>query len=224
MRLALFDLDNTLLAGDSDHLWGEFLVERGMVDRDGYKSANDRFYAQYRAGTLDIAEYTRFAVEPLVRIGAAQLEALRAEFVRERIEPIIAPAAPALLERHRIQGDTLVIITATNSFVTTPIAQLLDVDDLLATEPEQRDGRYTGRIAGTPCYQGGKCVRLEQWRAEQAERYTHVTFYSDSHNDIPLLSAVDRPIVVDPDPELAAEAARRGWPVISLRQPPPSLD
>lgn len=224
MRLALFDLDNTLLTGDSDHLWGEFLVARGRVDPTAYKQANDRFYAQYRAGTLDIADYTRFAVGPLVRIGAAELETLREEFVLTCIEPIIAPAAPALLERHRIQGDTLLIITATNSFVTAPIARLLDVDDLLATELEQVDGRYTGRIAGTPCYQAGKCRRLEEWRAQQSDRYTHLTFYSDSHNDIPLLSVVDRPIVVDPDPELHLEAARRGWPVISLRQAPPSFD
>lgn len=224
MRLALFDLDNTLLTGDSDHLWGEFLVARGRVDPTAYKQANDRFYAQYRAGTLDIADYTRFAVGPLVRIGAAELQALREEFVLTCIEPIIAPAAPALLERHRIQGDTLLIITATNSFVTAPIARLLDVDDLLATELEQVDGRYTGRIAGTPCYQAGKCRRLEEWRAQQSDRYTHLTFYSDSHNDIPLLSVVDRPIVVDPDPELRLEAGTRGWPVISLRQAPPSFD
>ncbi len=224
MRLALFDLDNTLLTGDSDHLWGEFLVARGRVDPTAYKQANDRFYAQYRAGTLDIADYTRFAVGPLVRIGAAELETLREEFVLTCIEPIIAPAAPALLERHRIQGDTLLIITATNSFVTAPIARLLDVDDLLATELEQVDGRYTGRIAGTPCYQAGKCRRLEEWRAQQSDRYTHLTFYSDSHNDIPLLSVVDRPIVVDPDPELRLEAGKRGWPVISLRQAPPSFD
>lgn len=223
MRLAIFDLDNTLLAGDSDHLWGEFLVERGLVEQPAFQQANDRFYAQYKAGTLDIAEYTRFAVEPLVRIGAERLATLRAEFVESHIEPIIAPAAPALLERHRIQGDTLLIITATNSFVTEPIAKLLDVDDLLATNPEKVDGRYTGRIAGIPCYQAGKVKRLEQWRAEQSERYSHLTFYSDSHNDLPLLRTVDRPIVVDPDPQLRDEATARGWPVISLREAPPTF-
>lgn len=223
MRLAIFDLDNTLLAGDSDHLWGEFLVERGLVEQPAFQQANDRFYAQYKAGTLDIAEYTRFAVEPLIRIGAERLTALRAEFIESHIEPIIAPAAPALLERHRIQGDTLLIITATNSFVTDPIAKLLDVDDLLATDPEKIEGRYTGRIAGIPCYQAGKVQRLEQWRAEQSERYSHLTFYSDSHNDLPLLRSVDRPIVVDPDPQLRDEAAARGWPVISLREAPPTF-
>lgn len=223
MRLAIFDLDNTLLAGDSDHQWGEFLVERGLVEQPAFQQANDRFYAQYKAGTLDIAEYTRFVVQPLIRIGTDALPTLRAEFVRSRIEPMIAPAAPALLERHRIQGDTLLIITATNSFITEPIARLLDVDDLLATDPEQVDGRYTGRIAGIPCFQDGKVRRLEQWRAAQTERYSHLTFYSDSHNDLPLLQAVDRPIVVDPDPQLRGEAAARGWPIISLREAPPTF-
>lgn len=224
MRLAIFDLDNTLLAGDSDHLWGDFLVNRGLVDSQTYKQTNDQFYAQYQAAKLDIAEYTRFASEPLRRIAPDTLKELRAEFVRTCIEPIVAPAAPALLERHRVQGDTVLIITATNSFVTQPIAELLDVDDLLATDLEQLDGKYTGRIVGTPCYQEGKVLRLEKWRSEQSERYTHLTFYSDSRNDLPLLRKVDRPVAVDPDAELRAEAQRCGWPVISLRDPLPSID
>ena len=223
MRLALFDLDHTLLAGDSDHLWGEFLVEQNLVDRESYARENDRFYESYKAGTLDIAAYTRFAVEPLIRLGAERLAPLRQHFIETRIEPIIAPAAPALLERHRIQGDTLVIITATNSFITEPIARLLDVDDLLATEPEQLNGRYTGRIAGAACYREGKLERLQQWRDAQSEKYSHVTFYSDSHNDLPLLRAVDQPVAVDPDPELLAEAQQRGWLVITLREPLPSI-
>ena len=223
MRLALFDLDHTLLTGDSDHLWGEYMIDHGLVERARHKRQNDQFYEDYKAGTLDVAAYTRFALEPLVRHGADKLLPLRERFVAEVIEPIIAPAAPALLERHRIQGDTLLIITATNRFITEPIARLLDVDGLLATDPEVVDGRYTGAIAGIACYQDGKRRRLEQWLAQQDERYEHLTFYSDSHNDLPLLRHVQHPVAVDPDDQLRAEAAQRGWPVISLREPLPSL-
>jgi HAD superfamily hydrolase (TIGR01490 family) len=223
MRLALFDLDHTLIAGDSDHLWGEFMIEHGLVERDGHQRRNDRFYEDYKAGTLDIAAYTRFALEPLVRLGPARLLPLREHFVTTVIDPIVAPAAPALLERHRIGGDELLIITATNRFVAEPIAQLLGVPELLATDPEQVDGRYTGAIAGIPCYREGKVRRLEQWLARQDERYEHVTFYSDSHNDLPLLRHVQRPVAVDPDAELRATAQRHGWPIITLREALPSL-
>ncbi len=223
MRLAIFDLDHTLLTGDSDHLWGEFMIEQGLVERDHHKRNNDKFYADYKAGTLDIAAYTRFALEPLVRLGAEKLLPLRARFVERVIDPIVAPSAPALLERHRLQGDELLIITATNRFVSEPIAQLLGVDELLATDPEQVNGRYTGAIAGVPCYREGKVRRFEQWLAERGERNEGVTFYSDSHNDLPLLRHVQRPIAVDPDDALRAEAVRLGWPVISLREPPLSL-
>jgi len=222
-QLAIFDLDHTLLAGDSDHLWGEFMIEQGLVERAPYKRQNDRFYADYKAGTLDIAAYMRFALEPLVRLGAGPLLPLRARFVADVIDPLVAPAAPALLERHRIQGDELLIITATNRFITEPIAQLLGVDELLATDPERVDGRYTGGIEGVPCYREGKVRRFEQWLHERGERFDTVTFYSDSHNDLPLLRHVQRPVAVDPDDELRAEAQRRGWPVISLREPPLSL-
>jgi HAD superfamily hydrolase (TIGR01490 family) len=223
MRLAIFDLDHTLLAGDSDHLWGEYMIEQGLVERDAHKRQNDQFYADYKAGTLDIAAYMRFALEPLVRLGPERLLPLRERFVERVIDPIIAPAAPALLERHRIQGDVLLIITATNRFVTEPIAQLLDVDELLATDPEQVEGRYTGAIAGIPCYREGKVRRLEQWLARQGERCEHITFYSDSHNDLPLLRHVQAPFAVDPDDTLRAEAQRQGWTIISLREPPATL-
>ncbi len=218
MRLAIFDLDHTLLAGDSDHLWGEFMIEQGLVDREQHQRQNDRFYEDYKAGRLDIAAYTAFALDPLVRLGEAKLLPLREQFIATRIDPIIAPAAPALLERHRIQGDALLIITATNRFVTEPIAQLLGVDDLLATDPEYVNGRYTGHITGTPCYREGKVTRLEEWLSLQDEKFSEVTFYSDSHNDLPLLLRVDRAIAVDPDETLKAEAAKRGWPVITLRE------
>jgi HAD superfamily hydrolase (TIGR01490 family) len=223
MRLAIFDLDHTLLTGDSDHLWGDYMIGHRLVEREHHKRQNDQFYEDYKAGTLDIAAYTRFALEPLIRLGAGALLPLRERFIREVIEPIIAPAAPALLERHRIQGDTLLIITATNRFITEPIAELLGVDELLATDPEVVDGRYTGGIAGIPTYREGKVARLEQWRAAQAERYTHVTFYSDSHNDLPLLRRADQPVAVDPDATLRAEAVRQQWPIISLREPLPTI-
>ncbi|HUR39636.1 MAG TPA: HAD family hydrolase [Verrucomicrobiae bacterium] len=219
MRLALFDLDNTLLAGDSDHLWGEYMIHAGLVDAQVYKRENDRFYGDYKAGKLDIAAYTRFALEPLVRLGTQALLPLRERFIAEVIEPIVAPAAPALLERHRIQGDELVIITATNRFVTEPIAALLGIEHLLATDPEVLAGRYTGAITGVPCYKDGKVERLALWRAAQADRYEHVTFYSDSLNDLPLLRQVDQPVAVDPDDTLRAEAQRLGWPIITLREP-----
>ncbi len=223
MRLAIFDLDHTLLAGDSDHMWGEFLITQGLVDRESYGRENDRFYETYKAGALDIAAYTRFALEPLIRHGVEKLLPLRDVFIKTWIEPIIAPAAPALLERHRIQGDTLLIITATNSFITTPIAELLGVDALLATDPAVVNGRYNGEIAGTPCYREGKQVRLREWLAEQGESYSHITFYSDSHNDLPLLREVHQPVAVDPDDQLREEAGRRGWLIISLREPQPTI-
>lgn len=220
MRLAIFDLDNTLLAGDSDYLWGRFLVERGCVDSEQYDRQNRLFYDQYLAGTLDIHEFHRFSLAPLAAHPLPQLHAWREQFVREKIEPIVAPLAPALLEKHRAGGDRLLIMTATNRFVTEPIAKLLGVDVLIATDPEFIDGRYTGRIAGTPNFREGKVTRLEQWMREQAIAEADVTFYSDSHNDLPLLLRANEAIAVDPDDRLRAEAQRLGWPVISLRGEP----
>lgn len=220
MRLAIFDLDNTLLAGDSDFLWGRHLVEQGCVDGEQYDRQNRAFYEQYLAGTLDIHEFHRFSLAPLAAHPLPQLLAWRAQFVREKIEPIVAPLAPALLEKHRALGDTLLIMTATNHFVTEPIARLLDVDVLIATDPELVDGRYTGRIAGTPNFREGKVTRLEQWMREQGITTADINFYSDSHNDLPLLLRADRPVAVDPDDRLREEAQRRGWPVISLRGAP----
>jgi HAD superfamily hydrolase (TIGR01490 family) len=221
MRLALFDLDNTLLAGDSDHAWGRFLAEVGAVDAETYTRANDAFYAQYLAGTLDIYEFCRFVFQPLVAHPLPRLERWRGEFLRERIRPMIAPGAAELLARHRATGDTLLIITATNSFVTRPIADMLGVEHLIATEPEFRDGRYTGELAATPCFQEGKIERLRDWlgeRGEPEQTMARACFYSDSRNDIPLLEAVGEPVAVDADPALAAHARERGWPHISLRE------
>lgn len=218
LAVALFDLDNTLLAGDSDYEWGCFLADQGVVDREQYLAANRHFYQQYQAGTLDIQEFLAFQLHPLTQHDAATLQRLRAAFVEERIRPIVLPAARELVERHRAQGDVPVIITATNRFITEPVAALLGVEHLLATEPEYTDGRYTGRVAGTPCFQGGKVERLQAWLDAQGLDWPGSWFYSDSHNDLPLLERVDHPVAVDPDPVLARRAWDRCWPVISLRE------
>ncbi|HEX4895158.1 MAG TPA: HAD family hydrolase [Solimonas sp.] len=220
MRLAIFDLDNTLLAGDSDHLWGQYLVRHGVVDPEVYARENDRFYREYQAGTLDIHEYAAFSLQPLVRHGVEGLLALRARFVAEEIAPIVAPGTPALLEKHRAQGDRLLITTATGRFVTEPIAELLGVETLIATDPEIIEGRYTGRIAGTPNFQAGKVHKLRDWLGATGTGDWERTFYSDSRNDLPLLEQAHRAVAVDPDEVLRAEALRRGWPIISLREPP----
>jgi HAD superfamily hydrolase (TIGR01490 family) len=220
MRLALFDLDNTLLAGDSDYEWGQFLVDRGVLARAEYEAQNAAFFEQYKAGTLDIHEYLGFALRPLAAHTPQDLERWHAEFMRSRIVPRITPGARALVRRHLEAGELCAIVTATNSFVTAPIAREFAVPHLIATEPESRDGRFTGRVAGTPCFREGKIRRVEDWLAGMGRRledFTDSHFYSDSHNDLPLLERVRRPVAVDPDPQLAAEAARRGWPVISLR-------
>ena len=217
MSLAIFDLDNTLLAGDSDYEWGQYLVRKGIVDGEAYERANRAFYEQYKAGTLDIYEFARFAFRPLAENRLEDLHAWRDEFMREQIEPIILPKARELLARHRARGDTLMIITATNRFVTEPIAAALGVDHLLATDPEFRDGRYTGEIAGVPCFQAGKVTRLEHWLADHAENLDGSWFYSDSHNDVPLLERVDHPVAVDADVTLCELAQQRGWHQMSLR-------
>lgn len=218
MTLALFDLDNTLLGGDSDHAWGEFLVARGHVDAEAYRRANDRFYADYQAGTLDIRAFCEFVFAVLARNTPETLAAWHAEFMRERIEPMLLSKAFELLARHRAQGHTLVIITATNRFVTEPIARRLGVDHLIATTPEQdADGHYTGRVAGTPCFQQGKILRLQEWMVAHGETLDGAWFYSDSRNDLPLLEVVMHPVAVDADATLTAVAEARGWPCISLR-------
>lgn len=219
MRLALFDLDNTLLTGDSDYEWGQFLVDRGVLDRDDYEAQNRAYYEQYVAGTLDIHEYLGFALRPLAEHTPAELERWHAEFMRLRIVPMITPAARALVRQHA--GELCAIITATNSFITAPIAREFGVQHLIATEPERRDGRFTGRVSGTPCFREGKIERLRNWLAALGRRlpdFDQSTFYSDSHNDLPLLERVSRPVAVDPDAALAAEARRRGWAMISLRR------
>jgi HAD superfamily hydrolase (TIGR01490 family) len=221
MRLALFDLDNTLLCGDSDYEWGQFLLDRGVLERSRYEAQNREYYEQYAAGTLDIHEYLGFALRPLAEHPPQDLARWHAEFMSSRIVPMISPAARALVRRHLDAGDLCAIITATNSFVTSPIAREFGVAHLVATEPESRDGRFTGRVAGTPCFREGKVRRLTEWLSglgQRLDQFPESSFYSDSHNDLPLLERVTRPVAVDPDPKLSAEAARRGWAVISLRR------
>ncbi len=217
MALAIFDLDNTLIAGDSDHSWGEFLVEKNLVDAQVYAQANDRFYQDYKAGTLDIHEYLRFSLAPLTQYTMAELAELHAEFMQKHILPMMQPKAFELLKEHRDRGDYLLIITATNGFVTHPIAQYLSVDDILATDPEVADGRYTGRVLGTPCFQGGKVIRLQEWLKKHPYNLAEASFYSDSINDLPLMKQVGTAVAVDPDDRLKAIAEELGWKVMSLR-------
>ena len=215
--LALFDLDETLIAGDSDYEWGLFLVERGVVDRSTYEARNQEFYEQYRAGTLVLKDFLDFQLYPLSQFSRAQLDAYHVQFMTSRILPMIRPGARALIDRHR--DAVQVIVTATNRFVTGPIAAALRVANLLATELEQIDGRFTGRAVGTPCFREGKVTRLEEWLASRGERladYDESWFYSDSANDLPLLSLVTHPVAVHPDERLRAHAAQRDWPVVSL--------
>jgi HAD superfamily hydrolase (TIGR01490 family) len=216
-RLVLFDLDNTLLAGDSDFEWAQFLIEQGVLDREVYAARNQEFYDQYRAGVLDICEFLDFQLKPLARHPRTVLDAWHREFMTSRILPIIRPAARKLVARHAC--DLRIIISATNTFVTAPIAAEFGIAELIATEPEQRNGEFTGGVCGTPCFREGKVERLESWlagRNRTLASYAESWFYSDSHNDLPLLSRVTHAVAVDPDETLRAHAQRQGWPVISL--------
>lgn len=214
MTLALFDLDNTVLNGDSDYAWGQFLASVGAVDSTRYQQTNLAFYAAYKAGELDIQAFLAFSLEPLTRHSREQLFAWRAAFVRDQIKPLVKPRMADLLERHKSHGDTLVLVTATNSFVTAPIAELLGIPHLIATVPEEQNGRFTGRSTGTPCFREGKVVRVRSWMAGRDLTWDDSCFYSDSHNDLPLLEAVGRPIAVDPDPILDTAAKQRGWEIL----------
>ena len=220
MELALFDLDNTLLAGDSDFEWAQYLIARGVLDREVYAARNEEFYRQYREGTLDIHEFLDFQLKPLARHPRAELVAWRADFVATRILPIITRAARALVRQTQESADLVAIVTATNSFVTRPIADEFGIDELIATDPEEVDGAFTGRVAGVPSFREGKIVRVESWLAARGlawDAFERTCFYSDSRNDLPLLERVSHPCAVDPDELLLGHAKTRGWPVISLR-------
>jgi HAD superfamily hydrolase (TIGR01490 family) len=215
--LALFDLDNTLLIDDSDYLWGRCLADAGLVDGPAYEAENARYYALYKAGDLDIHEFLAFALRPLRDLPLDRLLALRERFVAEWIAPRVAPGAPALIERHRRAGHLPVIITATNRFVTGPIAGLLGVPALIATEPERDGNGFTGRACDPPCFQAGKVTCLERWQKRYGYEGAYLHFYSDSHNDLPLLERADAAYAVDADASLTAVAQARGWPRLSLR-------
>lgn len=217
MTLAIFDLDKTLLNGDSDHLWGRFLGDEGLVDVKSYEIENQRFYEEYKTGVLDIFEFLAFSLQPLSEHSMEKLEVLHEKFMDTTIRPIITAAARQLLEKHRNKGDFLLIITATNLFITAPIARELGVDDIIATDAEIKNERYTGKIEGTPCFREGKVTRLEHWLKQQGRNLAESWFYSDSHNDLPLLERVSYPVAVDPDDTLTDHAVARGWPILSLK-------
>jgi len=220
VNLALFDLDNTLLSGDSDFEWSQFLIEQGVLDRELFEAKNLAFYEQYKAGTLDIHEFLDFQLKPLSRHARKVLDSWHQEFMRRKVRPMMGAQAQALVAKHQAAGDVCLIVTATNSFVTAPIAREFGVAHLIATDPEEKEGEFTGRVAGVPSFRDGKVVRMESWLSEHGwtwGSFEHTWFYSDSLNDLPLLSKVKHPVAVDPDATLRAHAEKQGWPVISLR-------
>lgn len=217
MTLAIFDLDNTLIADDSDYLWGQFLVDKGIVDKTTYEEMNAKFYDDYKDGTLDIMEFLDFSLKPLTEHSSQQLQVWRDEFVVDVISPILLKKAQKLVDKHRAQGHKLLVITATNRFITAPIVALYGIEHLIATTPELINDRYTGKIVGIPSFQNGKVTLLNDWLAETGESLEGSYFYSDSHNDLPLLQLVENPIAVNPDQKLHEFATKKGWEIISLR-------
>jgi HAD superfamily hydrolase (TIGR01490 family) len=219
MELVLFDLDNTLLAGDSDFEWAQFLISKGVLDRELYEARNATFYDQYRAGTLDIQEFLSFQLAPLARHQREELDAWHTEFMAKQIRPRLSDGARGLVNGHLESGALCAIVTATNSFITGPIARELEIDHLVATVPAQQGGQFTGQPRGTPAFREGKIERVERWLEELGlylGSFRRTTFYSDSLNDLPLLSIVSNPVAVDPDPTLEAHANAHGWQVMRL--------
>jgi HAD superfamily hydrolase (TIGR01490 family) len=220
VRLALFDLDNTLLAGDSDFEWGQFLIGQGVLDRELHLARNLQFYEDYKAGTLDIHAFLEFQLKPLSMHSRSQLDTWHNLYMEQKVRPMMTDKARQLVNKHKANGDLMVIITATNSFVTTPIAREYGVEHLIGTVPEEVDGQFTGGVSGVPSFKDGKVTRLNQWLAERGQKledFETSWFYSDSHNDLPLMKMVKQPVAVDPDPQLKAYAEANGWPIISLR-------
>jgi HAD superfamily hydrolase (TIGR01490 family) len=219
LELALFDLDNTLLSGDSDYEWAQFLVERGVLERAEYEAKNDRFLLQYKAGTLDIHEFLAFQLAPLSRYPREELDEWHGEFMRTRVKPMIRAKGMELARRHLRDNHLCAIITSTNAFIAAPIARAFGIDHLLATELEVEDGRFTGRPSGVPCFREGKVTRVAEWLGSQGRTLASFSaswFYSDSQNDLPLLERVTHPVAVNPDEVLRREASARGWQVVSL--------
>jgi HAD superfamily hydrolase (TIGR01490 family) len=220
MKLALFDLDNTLLNGDSDFEWSQFLIRIGVLDSELFAAQNLKFYEQYQAGTLDIFEFLDFQLKPLSRHPRSTLDVWHQQFMTESIMPMVTQASRDLVAQHQAAGDVCLIITATNSFVTAPIAKVFGIEHLIATEPEQKSGEFTGAVAGVPSFKAGKITRLNDWLSERGwtlDSFADTTFYSDSHNDLPLMKLVRHPVAANPDETLRAYAEQHHWPIISLR-------
>jgi len=217
MTLALFDLDNTLIGGDSDHAWGQFIVTKGLVDEESYAADNDRFYEDYLRGELDADAYQRFSMKPLAGKSIEWIADLHKEFMTKHIEPIWLDKSEALVEKHRQQSHRLVVITATNRTVVAPIVEKFGIADLICSETEIIDGKYTGNLVDEPCMGSGKVSKLKRWMNQNNENLNGAIFYSDSHNDLPLLNLVSHPVAVDPDDTLKTTAKDKNWPIISLR-------
>lgn len=219
-NLALFDLDNTLLAGDSDYNWSLFLIRQGLLDEKTHHERNEQFYLDYKNGNLDIYKFLAFQLKPLSEHSMADLNALHAKYMDSVIRPMMTQKAQDLVNQHKAQGDLCLVITATNSFVSKPIAQAYGIAHLIGTDPEMVNGAYTGGVAGVPSFQEGKVTRLKQWLAERGQQladFEQSYFYSDSHNDLPLMKLVTHPVAVDADAKLTDYAQQHGWPHISLR-------
>ena len=220
MNLALFDLDNTILAGDSDYNWSRFLIQEGYLDGAIHAEKNEKFYADYKAGTLDIFAFVEFQFKPLARNPRTVLNQLLKKYVEEVIKPMITEKARALVKRHQDEGDLIIVITATNSFITRPIAELFGIENLIGTDPEEKEGEFTGKVSGLPSFKEGKVTRLEAWlkgKNLSLASFENSYFYSDSHNDLPLMQKVTHPVAVDSDDVLSEYAKSKGWPQISLR-------
>jgi HAD superfamily hydrolase (TIGR01490 family) len=220
LNLALFDLDNTILAGDSDYNWSRFLIQEGYLDGAIHAEKNEKFYADYKAGTLDIYAFVEFQFKPLARNSRAVLNQLLKKYVEEVIKPMITEKARVLVKRHQEEGDLIIVITATNSFITKPIAELFGIENLIGTDPEEKEGEFTGKVSGLPSFKEGKVTRLEAWlkgKNLSLASFEKSYFYSDSHNDLPLMQKVTHPVAVDSDDVLSEYAKSKGWPQISLR-------
>jgi len=220
LNLALFDLDNTILAGDSDYNWSRFLIQEGYLDGAIHAEKNEKFYADYKAGTLDIFAFVEFQFKPLARNPRTVLNQLLKKYVEEVIKPMITEKARALVKRHQDEGDLIIVITATNSFITKPIAELFGIKNLIGTDPEEKEGEFTGKVSGLPSFKEGKVTRLEAWlkgKNLSLASFEKSYFYSDSHNDLPLMQKITHPVAVDSDDILSEYAKSKGWPQISLR-------
>ena len=218
MSLAMFDLDNTLIGGDSDYLWGEFLCDEGIIsDQESFQKMNEYFYHQYEIGKLDIYAWAEFSFKILTEYSLDELNEFRQNFIETKIKPIFLERAQDCINKHKENGDTVLVITASNTFITSPIVEMYGINHFLATEPEFKSGRFTGKVSGIPCFQSGKIDNLMPWLDKNGENLIGSYFYSDSHNDLPLLELVDNPVAINSDKVLTSVARENGWPVLDWR-------